>query len=260
MPELPDVEGFRRALAGRLPGSRVRHVHVADPAILRNTSPQSLGRRLSGRRFETPRRHGKWLMLPAGGPTVLVHSGMTGRPYYADSSDAALPHERLVIEFDDGALRYSDQRKLRGVWLAPDDDAIAGITGPQGPDALGLKRPRFADLLRGRRGGLKSALTDQSLLAGLGNLLADEICWQACLNPDLAVSALGDGEVARLYGVMCRVLHTSVRHRCVPALRGWLTSVRDGDSAACPRCGTKLRRGRINGRATRWCPRCQPAS
>jgi formamidopyrimidine-DNA glycosylase len=83
MPELPDVEGFRRELADRLPGRRVRQVKVHDPGILRNSNAHILGRRLVGRQFDAPRRHGKWLILPTDGPTLLVHSGMTGHPYSA---------------------------------------------------------------------------------------------------------------------------------------------------------------------------------
>ncbi|HEY7045632.1 MAG TPA: DNA-formamidopyrimidine glycosylase family protein [Jatrophihabitantaceae bacterium] len=74
MPELPDVEGFRRDLARVLPGRRVRHVEVRDPGVLRNSTAQGLGRQLSGHCFEKPRRHGKWLILPTDGPALLVHS------------------------------------------------------------------------------------------------------------------------------------------------------------------------------------------
>ena len=83
MPELPDVEGFRRELTRTLPGRRVRDVEVRDAAILRNTTARALKRHLNGHRFGKPIRHGKWLLLPTDGPTLLVHSGMTGHPYYA---------------------------------------------------------------------------------------------------------------------------------------------------------------------------------
>lgn len=83
MPELPDVEGFRRELARALPGRRVRHVDVRDAGVLRNATARTLSRNLIGHRFRDPRRHGKWLILPTDGPTLLVHSGMTGHPYYA---------------------------------------------------------------------------------------------------------------------------------------------------------------------------------
>jgi formamidopyrimidine-DNA glycosylase len=256
MPELPDVEGFRRELADTLPGRRVRNVRVHDPGILRNTTAAMFGRRLDGHRFASPRRHGKWLILPTDGPTLLVHSGMTGHPYYAADGAAREPYERLVIALDEGELRYADLRKLRGVWLAEADD-IASATGPQGPDALGLSLRAFRELLSGKRGRLKPTLMDQAVIAGLGNLLTDEICWRARISPTRPVAELDADEVKRLHAAMTQVLRTSVPHGRVPGLPRWLTGVRDEPDPSCPRCGSRLAQGRMNGRTTLWCPRCQ---
>lgn len=258
MPELPDVEGFRRHLARALPDRRVRRVEVRDPGVLRNTTAQGLGRQLHDHRFEAPRRHGKWLILPTDGPALLVHSGMTGHPHFAPSDADDEPMERLVVGLDRGELRYTDQRKLRGVWIADDDDAIADIVGDQGPDALAIDLDTFVERLAGRRGALKPALMDQTVLAGLGNLLSDEICWQARIEPTRPVPDLAPDDVRRLHTTMRRVLRTSVRHERVPALPRWLTGVRDDPDPHCPRCGTALRRGRSGGRTTLWCPNCQP--
>jgi formamidopyrimidine-DNA glycosylase len=259
MPELPDVEGFRRQLADALPGRKIRHVDVLDSGVLRNTSARSLSQRLTGHRFDEPRRHGKWLILPTDGPTLLVHSGMTGHPYFAAPDDEGEGHERLVIRLDGGELRYADLRKLRGVWLADDDKELAAVIGAQGPDALSLDPRAFTAALRGHRGALKSTLMDQSVVAGLGNLLTDEICWQAKVNPARSVATLDPDEVRRLHGAMKRALGTAVRHGCVPRLRRWLTGVRDDPDPSCPRCGARLHRRRIAGRTSLWCPRCQPA-
>jgi formamidopyrimidine-DNA glycosylase len=258
VPELPDVEGFRRELAGPLRGRRIRHVEVRDPGILRNTTAQALSRRLAGHRFGGPRRHGKWLILPTDGPTLLVHSGMTGHPHYAADGAESVPYERLVVSLDRGELRYADLRKLRGVWLAASEDDIADVTGPQGPDALGLGLREFRAVLSGRRGRLKPTLMDQSVIAGLGNLLTDEICWRAGLHPSRPVADLDDDDLKRLHAAMTRVLRTSVRHGRVPGLPRWLTGVRDEPDPSCPRCGTRLARGRVGGRTSMWCPRCQP--
>jgi formamidopyrimidine-DNA glycosylase len=257
MPELPDVEGFRRALADTLPGRRVRRVKVRDPGVLRNTTAAALGRRLDGRRFKAPRRHGKWLILPTDGPALLVHSGMTGHPYYAAEDTDHEKFERLVVTLDRGELRYADLRKLRGVWLAASDDDIAHITGPQGPDALGMRLGAFRDVLSGRRGKLKPTLMDQSVIAGLGNLLTDEICWQARIAPTRPVANVDADDQKTLHGAMTRVLRTSVRHGRVPGLPRWLTGARDEPDPSCPRCGTRLARRQVGGRTSVWCPRCQ---
>jgi formamidopyrimidine-DNA glycosylase len=258
VPELPDVEGFRRELAKTLPGRRIQGVDVRDAGVLRNTSARALARNLVGHRFETPGRHGKWLILPTDGPILLVHSGMTGYPYYAADGTDEKGYERLVFELDKGELRYADLRKLRGVWLAANEDEVARVTGPQGPDALDVDLRAFTDTLRGRRGRLKPALMDQSVVAGLGNLLTDEICWQARLHPSRPLASLGDDDIRNLHTTMKRVLRTSVRHGRVPGLPRWLTRVRDDPDPSCPRCGTRLARARIGGRTSLWCPRCQP--
>jgi formamidopyrimidine-DNA glycosylase len=251
------VEGFRDELARSLPGRRVKHVEVRDAGVLRNTTPRAFSRNLAGRRFGEPRRHGKWLILPTDGPFLLVHSGMTGHPYYALDRADEKGYERLVITLDRGELRYADLRKLRGVWLAPSDDDVASVMGRQGPDALGLDLRRFRGALRGRRGRLKPTLMDQSVIAGLGNLLVDEICWQARLPPARPAASLDDDDLRLLHATMRRVLRTSVRHARVPGLPRWLTGVRDEPDPSCPRCGTGLSRGRIGGRTSVWCPRCQ---
>lgn len=261
MPELPDVEGFRRELAKTLPRRRIRHVDVRDPGILRNASATALARRLVGHRFEAPRRHGKWLILPTDGPTLLIHSGMTGHPYYANADTEPERYERLVVSLDQGELRYADLRKLRGVWLAADDSELADVLGEQGPDALGMGLREFRDVVAGRRTGarqLKPTLMDQSVIAGLGNLLVDEICWRARIRPTLPVAELSDDAVKDLHRAMTQVLHTAVRHGRVPGLPRWLTGARDDPDPLCPRCGTRLCHGRIGGRMSFWCPGCQP--
>ncbi|HYZ66711.1 MAG TPA: DNA-formamidopyrimidine glycosylase family protein, partial [Mycobacterium sp.] len=244
MPELPDVEGFRRELAEKLPGRRVRHVDVRDAGVLRNTTGRELERNLVKHTFGQPRRHGKWLILPTDGPMLLVHSGMTGQPYFAAAGADEKGYERLVLNLDRGELRYADLRKLRGVWLAADEDETAKVMGEQGPDALGLDLPAFRKALRGRRGALKPTLMNQSVIAGLGNLLVDEICWRARVHPARSIAGL-DAELPRLHAAMKRVLQTSVRHGRVPGLPRWLTRVRDDPDPSCPRCGTRLTRSRI---------------
>ncbi|MCV7030443.1 Fpg/Nei family DNA glycosylase [Mycobacterium sherrisii] len=260
MPELPDVEGFRRELAKTLPCRKIAHVRVDDPGILRNTSATELGRRLAGHRFKSPRRHGKWLILPTDGPTLVVHSGMTGHPFYAETGAEPEKYERLVVSLDKGELRYADLRKLRGVWLADDEDDLADVLGRQGPDALGMGLREFREVVTGRprkAGRLKPTLMDQAVIAGLGNLLTDEIAWRARLRPTHPVADLGADDVKRLHTAVTQVLRTSVRHGRVPGLPNWLTRVRDDPDPSCPRCGTRLRHDRVGGRTSLWCPHCQ---
>src|SRR5438093_9443738 len=136
MPELPDVEGFRRYLARHAQGRCIERVEVADAGVLRNVSARELDRALRGHRFEAPRRHGKWLMAGTDGPSVLIHFGMTGLLHWAPEDGNRHRHDRVIFVLDRGELRYRDLRKLRGLWLAHGRDQEAQVLGRQGPDAL----------------------------------------------------------------------------------------------------------------------------
>jgi formamidopyrimidine-DNA glycosylase len=257
MPELPDVEGFRRVLSEHT-SEPIRAVHVHDPGVLREVGPRQLGAALRGHRLEEPRRHGKWLIAPAGGPVLMLHFGMTGSLSWHPSGEPRHRHDRVVWEFDDGELRFRDMRKLQGIRLAPDEAQAERTLAGLGPDAREVSRDRFDELLSARRGRLKTVLTDQSVLAGLGNLLADEICWRAHVHPLRSLTELDTNDNAALYRAMRRILADSVKAGRVPPRGTWLTGVRDDPHGHCPRCDAPLSRRRVAGRTTVWCPACQP--
>ncbi|MEV6316533.1 DNA-formamidopyrimidine glycosylase family protein [Streptomyces sp. NPDC051776] len=259
MPELPDVEAFRDVLASCAEGRRIRHVEVKDSGVLHGVGAERLRSGLEGHRFAEPERHGKWLLAPTDGPTVLLHFGMTGELVCCSSGDPPHPHDRVVFTLGRDELRYRDQRKLKGLWY--DDGsgaAVDRVLRDQGPDAMTLSRSGLTQLLSGRRGRVKTALTDQSLVAGLGNLLADEILWRARVHPWRRADRLSDDAYRRLHTEMRRTLRSAVRAGRVPPRRSWLTGRRDDRDPKCPRCHGPLHRGRINGRSTVWCPDCQP--
>ncbi|GEC08533.1 formamidopyrimidine-DNA glycosylase [Streptomyces spinoverrucosus] len=264
MPELPDVEGFRRVFESCAQGRVIRRVDVRDTGVLHGVSARRLREALEGRRFTGLERHGKWLLArTGGGHTLLLHFGMTGRLVCDHPDAAAAPHDRVLFTVGrDRQLRFRDQRKLQGLWLA-DDAEVERLLERQGPDALAVDRDDFEAALTARRGALKAALIDQSVLAGLGNLLADEILWRARLHPTVRASDLTRPDCRRLYTEMRRTLRAAVTAGCVPPRDAWLTGHRDDPDPHCPRCGTPLRRSRLAGRTTVWCPRCQsggPAS
>lgn len=258
MPELPDVEGRRRLFADRVAGRRIERVSAPDADVLRNTSPQGLGRALAGRRFDEPRRHGKWLMTPTvDGPEVVWHFGMTGEFVWADRGDDRHRHDRAAVVCDGGELRLRMMRKLGGVWLVRAGEDAAAVTGELGPDALGISREAFGEALAGRRGGVKAALMDQRVVAGPGNLVVDETLWHARLHPRRRVGDLSEGELRELHRSLGDVLRDAVAAGRVPRRDDWLTGVRDDGSPSCPRCGGPLERGTVGQRSTVWCPACQ---
>lgn len=261
MPELPDVEGFRRVLAEHGQGHRIESVRVVDTQVLRDTNPQQLGRALTGRRFAEPDRLGKWLIGRTDGATLLLHFGMTGELLWCPRDADGHPHDRVVLRLDDGELRYRDMRKLQGLRLAKDEAGLREVLDEQGPDALAIGRKDFEALLAGSRRKLKAHLSDQGTIAGLGNLTIDEILWRARIYPSRKVSDLGDEERRRVYSEMRRVLRESVPTGQVPPRKRWLTGARDdAPGAPCPRCGARLAKERLSGRSTVYCPRCQPSS
>jgi formamidopyrimidine-DNA glycosylase len=260
MPELPDVEAFREVFESCARSREVERVIVRDTGVLHGVSGPALADALEGRRFSRPRRHGKWLLAPvARGPTLLVHFGMTGLLVCTNPDEPAHAHDRVLFTLAGSRqLRYRDQRKLRGLWLARDAAEVDGLLEGQGPDALSVGRAEFDAALASRRGRLKTALTDQSVLSGLGNLLADEILWRARMRPDTPVHDLGPEDRRRLHTQMRRTLRSALPAGCVPRRDSWLTGHRDDSRADCPRCGARLCRARLSGRGTVWCPRCQP--
>lgn len=258
MPELPDVEGFREVLTrcGRRPC--VSDVEVRDAGVLRGVTPGRLVREVTGRRLDKAWRHGKWLFVPIhGGRTLAWHFGMTGALRCCRADEPVDRYDRILVTLDGTrSLRYRDQRKLQGVRLV-DDEAIEAILAGLGPDALTVGLKEFRGLLSGRRGAVKSVLMDQSVTAGLGNLLCDEILWRARIHPRTPAGKLSDAEVGRMHARMRRVLETSVHAGRVPPRPSWLTGHRDDDDPSCPRCGRTLSSSRVAGRRTVWCPVCQ---
>jgi formamidopyrimidine-DNA glycosylase len=257
VPELPDVEGFRRFLADHASGRRIESVAVLDRTMLRNSSPQGLARAVNGARIREPRRHGKWLLTPVGESCVLMHFGMTGLLCWEACGSDRHPHDRIVFTCEGGELRYRNMRKFGGVWLARGTAAASRVLGPLGPDAAALDRERFEELVTRRRGGIKAALMDQRLIAGLGNLMSDEVLWRARLHPRASCSNLSARRRDTLYDAIRAAVRESIPAGRVPHGPRWLTAVRDERNPRCPRCGTRLRKETVAGRTACWCPRCQ---
>jgi formamidopyrimidine-DNA glycosylase len=258
VPELPDVEGFRRLLRRHALGQRIVDVEVRDAGVIRGRTAADFVRRLVGRELAEPRRAGKWLLAPTdGAPVLLLHFGMTGSLVWS-AAGGEDPYDRVMFDMGAGRLAYRDQRKLRGLWLAENDEEVRSVIGRQGPDALGLACSQLRDRLAGHRGGLKALLMDQSVVAGLGNMLSDEALWRAGIHPARRFDTLDAKEVRRLSRCLQNVLRTSVDQAGIPRSKTWLSSQRQVHPARCPRCRGELRTSHLAGRTSYWCPACQP--
>lgn len=257
VPELPDVEHFRRTLLRHGKGRLIDDVVVTDAGILRNVDIESLPDALAGQRFVHPERRGKWLIAWTTGPAVLLHFGMTGDLLWGPDERTRHRHDRVIFVLDQGELRYRNMRKFGGLWLALGQEDAEAIVSGLGPDALHLEPRRFVELLSGRRGQVKAALMDQSLLAGVGNLVADEALWRARIHPARRIETLSSDARGRLAHALRDTLRAGIEEFDSGMRTTWMR-VRGEPGARCPRCNGLLSRTTVAGRTTYFCPACQP--
>jgi formamidopyrimidine-DNA glycosylase len=252
VPEILEVELSRQAIT-KVVGRAVVAVERTDPIIV----APGVDELLPGRRVTGVDRRGKLMVIHTDGPDLGVHYGMTGR-LLRDGDEPAIErlvygansdHERWdrwVGLLDDGTrLRFHDPRRFGRMWLDPDIDRL-------GPDALTLRRRDLAAALAKRRAPVKAVLLDQAAVAGLGNLLVDEVLWWSGIDPRRTAAGLAPDEVA--------ALHRAIRRRLPVMMRrggshtGTLSPDLRASGGRCERDGTALERGHVGGRTTVWCP------
>jgi formamidopyrimidine-DNA glycosylase len=271
MPELPEVETARRLIADLGLGRRITDVDDADTFVCRPHSPGELREALTGRALTAAHRRGKTMWCetsgvgssPGPGPDLGIHLGMSGRivvvaadgwvaeggdPPDRDAQPRKAQWDRFTLEFADGGrLSLFDKRRLGRIQLNPDIDAL-------GPDAGEVTQAAFRTLITKGTIAVKARLLDQSKLAGVGNLLADEVLWQAKVPPATPVSRLERKDADRLYRALRSVLASAVTKG--GAHTGDVIAARR-PGGTCPRCGHEMVHGTVGGRSTWWCSREQ---
>lgn len=249
MPELPEAERARREI-DRVLGREIVAVDDRDTYVCRPHAPGEIQQALIGHRLEATHRRGKflWVETGDGGPVLGLHLGMAGR-IDVDQPPAPGNWDRFALEFAGGGrLALRDKRRLGRAVLEPDFSHV-------GPDAAEIGRDAFRTRVGRGTAPLKARLLDQGVLAGIGNLLADEILWRARLSPLRAAGTLTTDELDRLRRELRAATRSAIRRG--GAHTGDLIAHRTRDGH-CPRCGTALARGTVGGRTTFWCPSCQP--
>ncbi len=262
MPELPDVEIFRRYLDATSLHRTIDDITLKAERLLHDLSRKRLTETLDHNRFASTLRHGKYLLveLEKGGVWLVLHFGMTGSLSYYEKRDEPPEHTQLLLSFTDGsALAYISQRKFGEIRLAEDPESFIEKMD-LGRDAYEpeLSFAELRDLLRGHRAALKSALTKQSLIAGIGNVYGDEILFRAELAPKLRSDQLSDEQLGRLHRAIRYVLDKAIERKADPdeVPRTWLLRHRK-PGAGCPRCGGEIAAYEVSGRRGYWCPKCQ---
>ena len=272
MPELPDVEIFKRYFDATSLHQRIQDVDVQDAYVLKGISAREFARRLKGRCFESTRRHGKHLFVRADGDVWLrLHFGMTGSLHYfkhderapkpASADASAGRHTRVLFLFTNGhRLAFEDQRKFGEVGLLEDVDEFLKNRA-LGPDALDINLVALQEIFDKNLGAVKTILLNQKLVAGIGNLYADEILFRARIHPATQVSALKANTVAKIFRATGDILKKAIDTRANTDLlpRSWLLPHR-GKGGKCPRCGRRLKSATIGGRTTWFCTHCQRKS
>jgi formamidopyrimidine-DNA glycosylase len=271
VPELPEVEVARALIDHAALRRRITDVDDTDSFVCRPHRAGELRAALVGRRLTAAHRRGKTMWCDTSGrgrsrtpgPALGIHLGMGGRIVVTEPDGrvdeegdrrprGATPRrpvwDRFTVTFaDGGTLRLFDKRRLGRVRLDPDVDAL-------GPDALTVSIAEFRQLMARGSAPVKARLLDQSTIAGVGNLLADEALWQAELWPAERVTQLTAADVDRLHHALRRAIRSAVRKGgvhtgdVVPARR---------PGGACPRCGAPMVHGTVGGRSTWWCEREQ---
>lgn len=272
MPELPEVETVRRTLLPAL-GKRIEAVWDSGKGLhMGRKPPRQKLRALTGATLRQIRRRGKYLLLDTDRPqSLLVHLGMTGRLLRVPAGAERVKHMHLVMQLSDHSeLRFVDARRF-GVLDVVDRNTGNAAIAALGPDPLvdGVDADRLLAASRNKRATLKAFLLDQQVIAGLGNIYVSEALWRARLRPTKRASQLSAANA--------RALSSAIREVLDNALDKGGTSLRDFVNAAgakgenadylwvygrhgqpCPRCKATIRRQVLHGRATFYCPRCQP--
>jgi len=278
VPELPEVETVRRGLEGAVVGRRIDDVQVPGRRTVRRQSPAELKIRLLGRTITGAGRRGKFLLLSLDDEAVLVvHLRMSGQLLHVRGPEHQpfAAHTQVVMGLGDGTeLRFVDPRTF-GEWFVSSDIDGRGVPAELahlGRDPLleGLPAAYLAARLAGRRAPLKALLTDQRIVAGIGALYADEICFRSKLRPDRPGGSLTAPEVAALARAIRGVLGEAVRSRGSSLrdlryrdLEGGLGSyqgrhaVYDRAGEPCLRCGDQVVRVKIGARSAFCCEGCQ---
>ncbi len=272
MPELPEVETIVRDLRPRLVGRRLASVRRGSLDLRREWKP-TWEKQLTGQRIRAVERRGKWILLHmSAGLHVVIHLGMTGQLKIVSAADAVEPHTHLVCGLEHGRqqLRFRDIRRFGSVTILKGSQALrqffqdAGL----GPEPFVVDPKYWHNRLAATRRNLKAVLLDQRVIAGVGNIYADESLFEARLPPTLLGCELRRQQAERLRRAIVTVLTRAIAKRG-SSIRNYVGGsgmqgryqrefrVYGQRGKPCPRCRQAIALIRLAGRATHFCPMCQ---
>ncbi|MEQ4300409.1 DNA-formamidopyrimidine glycosylase family protein [Plantactinospora sp. B6F1] len=274
MPELPEVEALAGYLRERAVGRRVDRIEVAAISALKTYDPAPSA--AAGREVVDAGRHGKFLDVTLAGNGepelhLVTHLARAGWLHYREAFNSAMPLKpgkgpiALRVRLDDGSgfdLTEAGTQKKLAVYLVTDPSQVPGVAR-LGPDALAADLPTFAERLRGRRGQVKGVLTDQEVLAGVGNAYSDEILHAAKLSPFALTNRLTDEQMAALHAAARQILGDAVERSLgqrAAELKGEKRAglrVHARTGLPCPVCADTIREVSFADSSLQYCPKCQ---
>ena len=268
MPELPEVETIVRGLKKTILGKKIEEVKILHPGIIKGANKNS-AKQIIGQKIEDIRRRGKNILICLSkDKAILVHLGMSGHIFYLSQDRELDKHDHVIFRFTGGRkeIRYNDPRRFGKVKLVdlgscPDLDKL-------GSEPLEVSLKDFVNLMKKRKGRIKTILLNQEVLAGIGNIYADESLFEAKINPLKKANQIS---LKRLYD-----LHAAIRKILKKAIVAGGSSIRTytdlsdnrgrfqlshkvygRKGSSCKRCGAEIKRRVINQRSNYYCPQCQ---
>jgi formamidopyrimidine-DNA glycosylase len=260
MPELPEVETVVRSVAAHLTGRRIVSTRFTSRFVTPGNRAK-LTQRLAGRRIESVKRRGKFILIALDQGTLTVHLGMTGKLLISGEAGA---HTHGVFHLDDGLLLYHDPRQFGRIEFS---DGAPPRVARLGPEPLEISLEAFQARLR-RKARIKALLLNQAFLAGLGNIYADESLFAAGIHPLAIAARLNKARATKLYHAIRGILTHAIQlggssisdYVNAQGERGWFQMehrVYGREGEPCANCGQRIRKILVSQRGTHFCPHCQ---
>ena len=272
MPELPEVETVRKGLEKQVTGSRIGKVEVFWPNIIREPAVAEFEENLKGEEVLHVGRRGKFLVIQLTHWTLISHLRMEGKYVIKKADDPIQKHTHVIFHLEDGRdLRYLDVRKFGKMSLIPKGEETNAASlvklGPE-PQADQFKFEEMFSKIKKHKKPIKALLLDQTFVAGIGNIYADEVLFRAFILPDRPANSLSEKEARNLYEAILNVMQqaieaggTTIRtyQNSFGETGGYQNqlSVYGRHNQACPRCGQLIQKGKVAQRGTHYCPNCQ---
>ncbi len=261
MPELPDVEEFKKYVDSTSLHKTIEKAKVKDTQVLENISAKKLEKELEANKLESTYRQGKYLFVKlSSGKYLLMHFGMTGKLKYFKDQKQEPEHTRLLLSFKNGYyLAYDNQRKLGKLGVVVNIDEYVKNKN-LGPDVLDpdFDFKKFKQSAKGKKSMIKSFLMNQKIMSGIGNIYSDEILFQAKIHPKTKVNSLEENQLKKLFKFIKDVMQRSIDSRADPDnLPDSFIITHREKGEKCPGCGGKINKTTVSGRSAYYCPNCQ---